>query len=313
MLKSIADKLQCMGDSKVRLLRTTDAHQQIVAVESSLQDTPNNNSPCTIPINHAAPTICHSMIGSMKAYFAQGTPSQTLTDARDELLFFIRTTMSSGAYESAEVRKVIYIEDLSSGVVHSNPPPNVLVRQENGNETGAASLLTGVVVALSMIFVGLLGFLFMSRRRRRGVMLQQFPPSEVEDIAHSEVEEENYGVEDVESIWQEALNVYDNEDTKVEDPTDIANDDAGAAGVDRKDSVSVDPEGFLFKPQQPSSGSENEATVSEMEEAAPMPVSVENINVAENENEAKEPMQNEVDKDSLTTTSDDTEIDSEGK
>ena len=100
MLKSIADKLQCTGDSTFgRSLRTKEAHQHVVAVEASLYDTPNKNLPCTVPINHAVPTICHSMIGSMKAYFAEGTPSQTLTDARNELLFFIRTTMSSGAYE----------------------------------------------------------------------------------------------------------------------------------------------------------------------------------------------------------------------
>ena len=172
MLKSIADKLQCTGDSTFgRSLRTKDAHQHIVAVEASLNDTPNKNLPCTVPINHAVPTICHSMIGSMKAYFAEGTQSQTLTDARNELLFFIRTTMSSGAYESVEVRKVIYIDDLSVGNIHSNPPSNAqLVWQENGNENSSSSLLTGIVITLSVAFVGLLGFLIMSRRKRRGTM-----------------------------------------------------------------------------------------------------------------------------------------------
>ncbi len=47
MLKSVADKLSCSG-SIGRLLRTTDAHQQIVAVESSLQDTPNNKCKCVL-------------------------------------------------------------------------------------------------------------------------------------------------------------------------------------------------------------------------------------------------------------------------
>ena len=131
------------------------------------------------------------MIGSLKAYFAEGTPSSTLAEARDELLFFIRTSMASGAYESVEVRKVIYIEDLSVGPIHSNPPPNaqnVLVWEEEGNGNGS-SVLTSILVVLGMIFLGLLGFLFISRRkRRRGsgrVPTQQPPPSlsEIDSIA----------------------------------------------------------------------------------------------------------------------------------
>jgi len=322
MLKSIAEKLQCTGDSNlVRSLRTTNnTHQQIVAVESSLHDTPNNKSPCTIPINHAVPTICHSMIGSMKAYFAQRTPSQTLTDARDELLFFIRTTMSSGAYESAEVRKVIYIEDLSVGVVHSNPPPNaqqVLVWQENDNEGDFSSLLTGFVVALSVILVGLLGFLFMSRRRSRGrgIMLQQFQPSVIEDIVR-DVEEDNNDA-DLESIWQEsiwqrALNAYDNGDAKVA-ATDTY------TPMMNEDSASVDPVGFRFEPHT-SLGGESKAAVSESEEAAPMPVSVESGSIGENETETKSKEPIDVDdkgKGSRTITSvgvgNDKEMDSEGK
>jgi len=249
------------------------------------------------------------MVGSMKAYFAERTPSQTLTDARDELLFFIRTTMSSGAYESAQVRKVIYIEDLSVGVIHSNPPPNaqqVLVWQENSNDTGSSSLITGAVVALSMIFVGLLGFLFMSRGRRRGrgITLQQFPPSEIEDIVQ-EVEEESNGV-DVESVWQKALNAYDNEDAKVADPTDLVNNDA--ARMDCKDSPSMDPEGVRFEPHTSVENGNKAAASEEMEEATPMPVSVESGNVGENKNETNEPID---EKESRIPTSD-KEIDSEG-
>eukprot|EP00986_Skeletonema_menzelii_P015506 scaffold11920_cov91-Skeletonema_menzelii.AAC.4 len=273
MLKSIADKLQCRGDFTLRRsLRTKDAHQHIVAVEANLYDTPNKKSPCTIPINHAVPTICHSMIGSMKAYFAQGTPSQTLNNARDELLFFIRTTMSSGAYESVEVRKVIYIEDLSVGVIHSNPPTNskqVLVWQENDNETSSSSLLTGIVITLSVAFVGLLGFLFMSRRKRRGTMLHNFPHNQVEGA------EERNNDEDLESIWQQALNVY----KVVEDPTDHTSDDkAGIEGTGRKVSVAVEPEGFLFRPN-----TNTEPPDSEM--AAP--VTSESINDEDDEDETK--------------------------
>lgn len=323
MLKSIADKLQCgMGDSTLgRLLRTKDAHQQIVAVEASLHDTPNKNSPCTIPINHAVPTICHSMIGSMKAYFSQGTPAQILTNARDELLFFIRTTMSSGAYESADVRKVVYIEDLSVGAIHSNPPTNshqVLVWQENDTETSSSSLLIGAVVVLSVAFVGLLGLLLISRRTRRGTIWYQSPHNQVGNSVPLGVEDENS--EDLESVWQKALHTYDKEGTIAEEPAGVANDGRiGIAGMDRNVvtvAVAVEPEGALFKPHA-NTECEPKAPTSEMEKATTetLAVSVESSSVEEDEDEIKESISNEVHDDDEeesqhdTTSSDENERD----
>lgn len=321
MLKSIADKLQCgMGDSMLgRLLRTGDAHQQIVAVEASLHDTPNKKSPCTIPINHAVPTICHSMIGSMKAYFAPGTPTQILTNARDELLFLIRTTMSSGAYESADVRKVIYIEDLSVGTIHSNPPANshqVLVWQENDAETNSSSLLTGAVVILSVAFFGLLGLLLISRRKRRRTIWHQSPiHNQVGNTVPLGVEDENS--EDLESVWQKALHVYDKEDTNVTDPVGNANDgEIGITGNDRNVSVAVEPEGVLFKPHANTNTEfEPKAPAREMvkatSESETFPVSVESESnyVEEDEDEIRESTSSEVQDDDkeeskLTVTSD---------
>lgn len=204
----------------------------------------------------------------MKAYFAEGTPSSTLAEARDELLFFIRTSMASGAYESVEVRKVIYIEDLSVGVIHSNPPPNaqnVLVWEEEGNGNGS-SVLTSILVVLGMIFLGLLGFLFISRRkRRRGsgrVPTQQPPPSlsEIDSIAHG-VEENS-----VESVWQKALDAYGNvvnTDTDIPDPNSATSTNLNpnpnfTTGDESKDSsASIDPEGFVFGPASASTLVEN--------------------------------------------------------
>ena len=208
------------------------------------------------------------MIGSMKAYFAEGTSSSTLAEARDELLFFIRTSMASGAYESVEVRKVIYIEDLSVGDIHSNPPPNaqnVLVWEEEGNGTGS-SVLTSILVMLGMIFLGLLGFLFISRRkRRRGNMPTQQPPpslSEVDSIAQG-VEENS-----VESVWQKALDAYGNvvnTDTGIPDPNSATTTNSNpnpnfTIGDESKDSsASIDPEGFVFRPASTSTVTENTA------------------------------------------------------
>jgi hypothetical protein len=206
------------------------------------------------------------MIGSLKAYFAEGTPSSTLAEARDELLFFIRTSMASGAYESVEVRKVIYIEDLSVGPIHSNPPPNaqnVLVWEEEGNGNGS-SVLTSILVVLVMIFLWLLGFLFISRRkRRRGSVLTQQPPpslSEIDSIAQG-VEENS-----VESVWQKALDAYGNvvnTDTDIPDPnsaTSTNSDPNFTTGDESKDSsASIDPEGFVFGPASTSTLAENKA------------------------------------------------------
>ena len=204
----------------------------------------------------------------MKAYFAEGTSSSTLAEARDELLFFIRTSMASGAYESVEVRKVIYIEDLSVGDIHSNPPPNaqnVLVWEEEGNGNGS-SVLTSILLVLGMIFLGLLGFLLISRRkRRRGsgrVPTQQPPPSlsEIDSIAQG-VEENS-----VESVWQKALDAYGNvvnTDTDIPDPnsaTSTNSDPNFTTGDESKDSsASIDPEGFVFGPASTSTLAENKA------------------------------------------------------
>ena len=205
----------------------------------------------------------------MKAYFAEGTPSSTMAEARDELLFFIRTTMASGAYESVKVRKVIYIEDLSVGVIHSNPPPNaqnVLVWEEEGNGNGS-SVLTSILVVLGMIFLGLLGFLFISRRkRRRGsgrVPTQQPPPSlsEIDSIAQG-VEENS-----VESVWQKALDAYGNvnTDSDIPDPNSatVTNSNPNpniTIGDESKDSsASNDPEGFVFRSASTSTLTENKA------------------------------------------------------
>ncbi len=206
----------------------------------------------------------------MKAYFAEGTPSSTLAEARDELLFFIRTTMASGAYESVEVRKVIYIEDLSVGDIHSNPPPNaqnVLVWEEEGNGNGS-SVLTSILVVLGMIFLGLLGFLFISRRTRRrgsGRVPTQQPPqslSEIDSIAQG-VEENS-----VESVWQKALDAYGNvvnTDTGIPDPNSATFTNSNSnpnftIGDESKDSsASIDPEGFVFRPASTSTVTENTA------------------------------------------------------
>ena len=205
----------------------------------------------------------------MKAYFAEGTSSSTLAEARDELLFFIRTSMASGAYESVEVRKVIYIEDLSVGPIHSNPPPNaqnVLVWEEEGNGNGS-SVLTSILVVLGMIFLGLLGFLFISRRkRRRGsgrVPTQQPPPSlsEIDSIAR--VEENS-----VENVWQKALDAYSNvvnTDTGIPDPNSATSTNSNpnpnfTTGDESKDSsASIDPDGFVFGPASASTMAENKA------------------------------------------------------
>ena len=178
------------------------------------------------------------MIGSMKAYFAEGTPVLTLTDARDDLLFFIRTAMTSGEYESAEVRKVTYIEDLSTGAIHSNPPPNsqqVLVWQQNGAES--SSVLTGVITAMSIVFVGLLAFLFISRRRKkRSETMQSFNP------VHTEVEGGN---EDVEVVWQKALNAYNDETAKDAVPPDLdtfPSSISSSAGLECEEFRTADPD-----------------------------------------------------------------------
>jgi hypothetical protein len=159
----------------------------------------------------------------------------------------------------------------------------------------------------------------MSRREKRGT--NNFLHSQVEDIVHSESEVEEENSEDLESVWQKALHVYDREDIKAADSTDLPND---AAGVDGKDSVTAEPEGFLFKPHA-NTETESEAkapiSVSEMERTATItiPVAAGNSNVEEDESETKAnesmPMQlqDEDDEESRTITSNEVENDTDEK
>eukprot|EP00984_Skeletonema_dohrnii_P005691 scaffold2007_cov110-Skeletonema_dohrnii-CCMP3373.AAC.1 len=161
----------------------------------------------------------------------------------------------------------------------------------------------------------------MSRREKRGT--NNFLHSQVEGIAYSESEVEEENSEDLESVWQKALHVYDSEDIKAADSTDLPND---AAGVDGKDSVTVEPEGFLFKPHA-NTETENEAKApaSEMEKATTITIPVaagssngsSNVEEDENETKANESMpmqlQDDDEEESRTITSEEVENDTDEK
>lgn len=167
------------------------------------------------------------MVGSLTARFETGTSTAVLSEVQDELLFFVRTSMASGKYESAKVRKVIYVETLSNSPQESNvAPPNTSIVWQPQSEGNSSSSLAAIMLSLLvLILIGISLVVFVTRRRRR------LEPSRSEECTITEskpddtvsttlpptssTEEAWRKALDTEETWRHELNEYDDKSTKL--------------------------------------------------------------------------------------------------
>ena len=228
MLNSISEQLNCAAASSVvrkRMLRTLQAlvssQDNVRVIESKQADLLQNGVECSIPLNLDAST-CHSVVGSMTAKFDYDTPPEVLTEVIEELLFFIRTSMASGRWESAKVKKVIYIENLAANPLESNTgPANANVVWQPQNESGNNTTIIAVVMSLLVIVLfSVLLFVFVARRKRRRsatsrveehtIAVAKLDCSESTSVPMS-TEETWKKALDTEEAWKKALNAHDSE------------------------------------------------------------------------------------------------------
>eukprot|EP00581_Thalassiosira_minuscula_P005354 CAMPEP_0183742588 /NCGR_PEP_ID=MMETSP0737-20130205/64777_1 /TAXON_ID=385413 /ORGANISM="Thalassiosira miniscula, Strain CCMP1093" /LENGTH=1396 /DNA_ID=CAMNT_0025978175 /DNA_START=206 /DNA_END=4396 /DNA_ORIENTATION=- len=161
ILNGIATKLNCAaastGKRRLRSNLFEVSEDNVMAISSTQPDMPEN-VPCSIPVNSDT-TSCDSVVGYVTAYFKEETSSTVLASASEELLFYIRTSMASGIYESARIRRLIYIESLSASSLESDGVPPE-------NEGGSNSWITAVVLSvLMMISIGLTLFVFARKKK----------------------------------------------------------------------------------------------------------------------------------------------------
>ncbi len=163
-------------------------------------------APCAIPVDMKEATVCHSIIGSLTAYFNRGTEPRTQSVAKEELLFIIRTGMASGRYESSSVKKVIYVNEVNASPVVAS-----------GNESlwsptthrSSSTLIAIILSALLMALAGLLTLLFVKRRKTASETFR----------SHSYFNEEQPHVDNsmpaiphagphAEDVWHKAYNIW---------------------------------------------------------------------------------------------------------
>ncbi|KAL3809554.1 hypothetical protein ACHAXA_001828 [Cyclostephanos tholiformis] len=165
MLKSIADQLHCSSSS--RMLRNLIGNLNFAlkyakAIESAPTDLPMN-VPCSINI---APmdtsTSCDTIMGRLTVRFETTTSDALLYEVRDELLFSIRMDMISGAYETANIKKVIYGDLLKSSIMF----PNSFTALQPQNDGGTNTTML-IAILFSTFAIGMLGFFLCLLRRRK--------------------------------------------------------------------------------------------------------------------------------------------------
>ena len=138
------------------------------------------------------------------------TSPEVLSEIMNELLFFIRTSMAAGKYDSQNIRKVIYVDTLSADPLKSTSLDANMVWQP---ESGSSTTIIAVVLSLIIfILLGTLLFVLVAKKRNRVSELttraedRTFPnPSDPEQMS---VEESLQKALNTEETWKEALRSY---------------------------------------------------------------------------------------------------------
>jgi len=149
----------------------------------------------------------------MAATVDKNASPEVLSEIMNELLFFIRTSMAAGKYDSQNIRKVIYVDTLSVDPLKStNLDANMVWQPESGS-----SSTTIIAVVLSLIIFILLGTLLIvlvaKKRNRVSEMTTptedcSFPNTNPSDPEQMSVEESLQKALNTEETWKEALRSY---------------------------------------------------------------------------------------------------------
>ena len=93
-------------------------------------------------------------------------PPEVLSEVMNELLFFIRTSMAAGKYDSQNIRKVIYVDTMSVDPLKStNLDANMVWKPESGGST--TTIIAVVLSLIIFILLGTLLFVLVAKKRNR--------------------------------------------------------------------------------------------------------------------------------------------------
>ncbi|KAL7530693.1 hypothetical protein ACHAXR_009440, partial [Thalassiosira sp. AJA248-18] len=253
LLNGLAGKLRCTGaldaSSAGRSLRNNPveaSQENVMAIASTQSDLPGNDIPCSIPLNLDVPTVCNSLFGSVTAYVDKRASAKVLTEVAEELIFYIRTSMNAGQYESAKVRKVIFVENVSPSRLESNAaPPNTNIVWKPQNDEGNSPVIAIVFSLLLIFLVGILLLMHVIRKRREDSRYTEHTPiveNKPEDAASATMSAtmpESTSMEETlskalgaDEVWRNALNTYESKSTILPvDPDEEALDPNASRGT----------------------------------------------------------------------------------
>ena len=311
MMNSISDHLNCatLSNRKLRSNALETSQEYVKAIESTRSDLPRNGKkyarlfdllcisdtsntcsinhfkvPCSIKLNIDS-TQCQSVIGSMTVKVDKNTSPEVLSEVMNELLFFIRTSMAAGKYDSQNIRKVIYVDTLSvDPLTSTNLDANMVWQPESGSSS--TTIIAVVLSLLIFILLGTLLFVLVTKKRNRVSELTSraedhtFPtntnPSDPEQMS---VEESLQKALNTEETWKEALRSYN-----AGKPAAFALDSPNDGPEITKRGSSLEPDLDLMIAEL--GAGDNETYLSEAKESLDPPPGVEEVKPsADNESE----------------------------
>ena len=140
------------------------------------------------------------------------TSPEVLSEIMNELLFFIRTSMAAGKYDSQNIRKVIYVDTLSVDPLKSSDLDANMVWRPDSESSSTTTIIAVVLSLIIFILLGTLLFVLVAKKRNRVSELttraedRAFTnPSDPEQMS---VEESLQKALNTEETWKEALRSY---------------------------------------------------------------------------------------------------------
>jgi hypothetical protein len=163
------------------------------------------------------------------------TADAILFEVRDELLFLIRMDTISGTYETTNIKKVIYGDELKSSILF--PASSAALQEENerGNKTTMI-----IAILFSTFAVGLLGF-FMYVLRRQKVHER--------DTSSMESTEKTWRMAlDRHALWKKSNKSFDSSDRNSNNDADYFDDQAEYFDDMYDDGIDDGPEATEVEP-----------------------------------------------------------------
>jgi hypothetical protein len=209
LLNELGGKLNCASTIREgRSLRSNPlqtSEQHVFAIESADSDIPDDSTPCSIPVSINAPAVCRSMIGSLTVGVDKEASVEQLAQIEDELLFWIRTSMAAGTYESTTIAKVIYIDNLNEPL--ASAPPNTQIVWMPQDAGGPSSMFVIVLCFLIVLLVGIVIFalIYVRRKKRDEYHIAQDSTNEGLDGKQDEYGTPTMQTSSTEEAWKKSL------------------------------------------------------------------------------------------------------------